>query len=101
VVSDALALDGHETLLAANGQEALERLAIEPAPDLILFDRSMPGWGPLRTLAEIRKRVPTVPVLFFTGESVPLDERALVQGVLQKPLALSELAETVQRWLRK
>jgi PAS domain S-box-containing protein len=101
VVSEALALDGHETLLAANGQEALARLEQEPAPDLILFDRSMPGWGPMRTLAEIRKRVPAVPVLFFTGENVPADERARVQGVLQKPLALGELSETVQRWLRK
>jgi two-component system cell cycle sensor histidine kinase/response regulator CckA len=101
VVRDALALDGHESVLAADGQEAIERLESAPLPDLILFDRSMPGRGPLHTLAEIRKRAPSVPVLFFTGESVPVTERALVQGVLQKPLALSELAETVQRWLRK
>ena len=101
VVSDALMLDGHEAILAADGQEAIERLRSGLLPDLILFDRSMPGWAPLHTLAEIRKRAPAIPVLFFTGENVPAGERALVQGVLQKPLALSELSETVQRWLRK
>ena len=101
VVNEALRLEGHEVLLAADGQEALEHLCYTPLPDLILFDRSMPGWPPMRTLAEMRKLAPHVPVLFFTGESVPVSEQALVQGVLQKPLALGVLAETVQRYLRK
>ena len=101
VINEALQLEGHEVLLAADGQEALEHLCYTPLPDLILFDRSMPGWPPMRTLAEMRKLAPDVPVLFFTGESVPDAEQALVQGVLQKPLALGTLAETVQRYLRK
>jgi two-component system, cell cycle sensor histidine kinase and response regulator CckA len=101
VISEALTLEGHVVLLAADGQEALEHLCYTPLPDLILFDRSMPGWPPMRTLGEIRKLAPAVPVLFFTGESVPPSERAQVQGVLQKPLALSTLASTVQRYLRR
>jgi signal transduction histidine kinase/CheY-like chemotaxis protein len=101
VVSEALSLEGHVVLLAADGQEALEHLCYTPLPDVILFDRSMPGWPATRTLAEMRKLAPDVPVLFFTGESVPSAERALVQGVLQKPLALSVLGETIQRFLRK
>ncbi|HSP99126.1 MAG TPA: hypothetical protein VL049_18030 [Candidatus Dormibacteraeota bacterium] len=51
------------------------------------------------TLQEIRRRLSGVPVLFFTGQDVPSEERAQVQGVLYKPLSIAELVGAVERWL--
>lgn len=75
----------------------INHLRIEP--DLILLDRSMPGLPVKRTLAEIRKRHVHVPIIFFTGQDVPPEERAAVQDVLYKPLAVEELIRSVERWL--
>lgn len=47
-----LELEGHETLLAGDGETALKRIAAE-APDLVLLDIMMPvldGWEVLRRL---------------------------------------------------
>jgi CheY-like chemotaxis protein len=90
---------GHDIALAADGQAAIAALDAGLEPDLILLDRSMPGWPVKLTLAEIRKRRPHVPVVFFTGQDVTLDERAQVQDVLYKPLSMEELVRSVEKWL--
>lgn len=90
---------GHEVTLAHNGKAAIAALDSGPVPDLILLDRSMPGWPVELTLAEIRKRAPAVPIVFFTGQEVTADERAEVQDVLYKPLAVDELVQSIERWL--
>ena len=91
---------GHHVALAADGQAAVAALDAGLEPDLILLDRSMPGWPIKLTLVEIRKRNASVPVVFFTGQDVPPEERAQVQDVLYKPLAMDELVRAVEKWLR-
>src|SRR6185369_14070785 len=90
---------GHEVALAADGQAAVAKLDAGLQPDLILLDRSMPGWPVKLTLAEIRKRRADVPVVFFTGQDVTPEERAAVQDVLYKPLSMEELVRSVEKWL--
>jgi CheY-like chemotaxis protein len=90
---------GHEARVCEDGPSAVAALDEGWAPDLVLLDRSMPGWPPQRTLSEIRKRASTLPVLFLTGQEVPADERAQVQQVLYKPLSMGELREAVDHWL--
>ena len=90
---------GHEVVLAADGQTAIAQLESGIKPDLILLDRSMPGLPVKRTLAEIRKRNADVPIIFFTGQDVPPEERAAVQDVLYKPLSIEELIRSVEKWL--
>ncbi|MFI5308250.1 MAG: response regulator, partial [Polyangiales bacterium] len=85
--------------VAANGPEAVATLDTGWCPDLILLDRSMPGWTAQRTLDEIRKRAPRVPVLFLTGQDVTPEERARVQDVIYKPLTTEELEQAVDSWL--
>ncbi|MFI5308769.1 MAG: PAS domain S-box protein [Polyangiales bacterium] len=90
---------GHDVRVAANGPEAVATLDTGWCPDLILLDRSMPGWTAQRTLDEIRKRAPRVPVLFLTGQDVTPEERARVQDVIYKPLTTEELEQAVDSWL--
>jgi CheY-like chemotaxis protein len=54
---------------AASGEEALERLAGEIEPELIviLSDINMPGMDGLTLLGEIKKRFPDLPVMMVTA----------------------------------
>ena len=54
---------------AASGEEALERLAGEIKPELIvvLSDINMPGMDGLTLLDEVRRRFPDLPVIIVTA----------------------------------
>jgi CheY-like chemotaxis protein len=54
---------------AASGEEALERLAGEIEPELIviLSDINMPGMDGLTLLGEIKKQFPELPVMMVTA----------------------------------
>jgi len=54
---------------AASGEEALQRLADEIQPELmvILSDINMPGMDGLTLLGEVRKRFPDLPVMMITA----------------------------------
>ena len=54
---------------AASGEEALERLAGEIKPELIvvLSDINMPGMDGLTLLDEVRRRFPDLPVMMVTA----------------------------------
>jgi two-component system cell cycle sensor histidine kinase/response regulator CckA len=98
----ALLVDrGHVVLAAADGQRAIAALDGGFVPDVILLDRSLPGWPLNLTLSAIRKRVGQTPVLFFTGEDVTNDERREVQDVLYKPLSTDEFVRSVECWLER
>ena len=63
---------GHETLLAADGERALERL-VDGRVDLVLLDVCMPvrdGWSVLRSL---RAGARPVPVIIVSGRAKPGD----------------------------
>src|SRR5438874_2070442 len=54
---------------AASGEQALERLAgeIEPQLIVILSDINMPGMDGLALLSEIKQRFPDLPVMMITA----------------------------------
>jgi PAS domain S-box-containing protein len=91
---------GHDVRVASDGGSAIAVLDEGFLPDLILLDRSMPGWTVQHTLDEIRKRAASVPIVFLTGQHVTNDERAQVQDVLHKPLSTEDLKHSVDFWLR-
>src|SRR5687767_11018699 len=49
----------------ANGPEFIA--ALESAPDIILSDYTVPGFGALRALDILRERAPDIPLLVITG----------------------------------
>ena len=56
---------GFEVILAASGEEAIEKLPEKP--DVIVLDLKMPGMDGLTALAEIKKRSADTPVIMLTG----------------------------------
>lgn len=90
---------GHDVYVAEDGERAVAALDGGLVPDLVLLDRSLPGWPVKLTLGEIRKRVGATPVLFFTGQDVTKEDREDVQDVLYKPLSMEELVRSVEEWL--
>ncbi|MHC9046007.1 PIG-L deacetylase family protein [Microbacterium saperdae] len=86
--------------LAADGQAAIERVAAV-RPDLVITDIEMPGLSGLELLAELRRLIPSVPVVVMTAH-VSVDYavsalRAQADEFLTKPLDNVRLVETVGR----
>ena len=99
-----LELEGHEVVLAGNGEEALARIA-DSHPDVVLCDVMMPvldGWGVLERLAAVDDRPP---VIMISAKSQPSDAlqafRLGADGYVTKPFDLerltAEVAATLQR----
>jgi CheY-like chemotaxis protein len=88
---------GFDTLIAANGREALEQL--ENKPDVVVLDVRMPDMDGNETLEEIRKRSPDLPVIMLTGHGADDSaKRALTQGAfdyLAKPCDIDLLASRI------
>jgi CheY-like chemotaxis protein len=88
---------GFDTILAANGQEALEQLGQDP--DVVVLDVKMPGMDGHEVLKEIKKRKPDLPVIMLTGHGkVPSAQEALKHGAfdyLAKPCDIDLLSAKV------
>ncbi len=100
----ALAQDGHETVAAADGAEALDILSRDSTGfDLLLTDIRMPIMdGIALALAAARDR-PDLIILLMTGYA---DQRerahgldALIHDVIAKPVSLAEIKSAVNEAL--
>ena len=93
---------GFVTILAANGEEAIEK--IKEKPDVVVLDVKMPGLDGLGTLAEIKTLAPEVPVIMLTGHgSEPSAKYAQTQGAfdyLAKPCDIDILTSKIKEALR-
>ncbi|MCZ7687359.1 MAG: response regulator [Sandaracinaceae bacterium] len=89
---------GYEAPAAANGREALDRLARMKAPCLVLLDLMMPvmdGWAFLKALDqdEALAGVPIVIVSAYTDRAGSLERAA---QVLKKPVDIQALMDVVR-----
>lgn len=96
--------EGFTVDVVANGLLGLEA-AEDRAYDLVVLDVMMPGWDGWTTLAELRARKITAPVLFLTArDSVSDRVKGLELGAddyLIKPFAWSEFMARVKNVLRR
>ena len=98
-MQQVLALDGYESVGAANGKEALVYLRTHPAPYVILLDLVMPvmdGWAFLAG----RNRDPAlrpIPVIVISGHQEAETQAAAAHaGFIQKPVRPESLAESME-----
>jgi len=89
---------GFETVLAASGEEAIDKL--DEHPDVVILDVKMPGMDGHQALEEIKKRSPDVPVIMLTGHgALPSAKEALDKGAfdyLAKPCDINILTGKIE-----
>jgi two-component system response regulator MprA len=101
----ALSAEGYEVDLAADGNQALDRVGREPVPDAVVLDILMPGMDGLEVCRFMRRTGNRTPVLILTARDGVADR---VEGLdagaddyLVKPFALEELLARIRALLRR
>lgn len=88
---------GYQTIIAASGEEALEKLAENP--DVVILDLKMSGMDGHETLHEIKRQRPELPVIILTGHgALPSAHEARDKGAfdyLTKPCDIDTLATKI------
>ncbi|MGZ4616724.1 MAG: response regulator transcription factor, partial [Actinomycetes bacterium] len=100
----SLAFNGYDIDVAANGAEALERVAAE-RPDALVLDVMMPRVGGLETCRRLRADGDDVPILVLTARDSVADRVAGLDAgaddYLVKPFDLEELLARLRALLRR
>jgi two-component system cell cycle sensor histidine kinase/response regulator CckA len=89
---------GVSVVTAADGAEALERLANEPSFDVLISDIMMPGIDGVKLAMMARERLPEIGIVLISGfAEAPLHKAADAQGVgfVSKPFAMQELVAAI------
>lgn len=100
-----LRTEGYEVLEAEDGPSALDLLAREEHPELILLDVMMPGLNGWQVFERLRAdpRWTQIPVVMLTALAQRSDvERAVelgVDGYLTKPFEPADLIHTIEETL--
>ena len=100
LVARAITMDGHETVTAQDGAEALEILIREGgAFDLLLTDIQMPVMDGIALALSAARDFPALTILLMTGFA---DQRerasnldALVHDVITKPFSVADIRTAV------
>jgi CheY-like chemotaxis protein len=86
--------DGHQVELAESGQAGIDAVSDTPF-DLVFVDLLMPGKDGMRTMAEIRRIAPLLPIIAMSGMS-PVHETVGEPAAAYRPAASSAI-----HWLHK
>ena len=97
--------EGFETKSARNGKAALELLARDPAPDLVLLDLMLPDDNGYRVCEALRERDPITPIIILTAKAQEADKvRGLDAGAddyVTKPFSVAELIARINAIFRR
>ena len=102
VALEALQHLGLDVVIAANGQQAIQKLR-ERDVDLVLMDIQMPIMDGYQATRQIRLFKPELPIIALTAAAMVEDkQKALAAGMndhLSKPIDSQRLYQTLARWL--
>jgi two-component system, OmpR family, response regulator MprA len=100
----ALKLEGYEVALAADGEQALAAINVQP-PDAVVLDVLMPNLDGLETCRALRAGGDRTPVLMLTARDAVSDRvdglDAGADDYVVKPFALEELLARLRALLRR
>ncbi|WP_169979384.1 hybrid sensor histidine kinase/response regulator [Tautonia rosea] len=98
--------EGHEVRVARSGRDALQAIGLQ-RPDVILLDLELPDTDGIELAQVLRSSDHSTPppIIALTGSGRPTDLDALQQAgilaLLQKPVRIQELRETLDRIFRE
>ncbi|MGY3487038.1 response regulator [Bradyrhizobium quebecense] len=100
LVARAIAMDGHETVTAQDGAEALEMLTRdEGAFDLLLTDIQMPIMDGIALALTAARDFPELKILLMTGFAHQRERasglEAIVHDVVTKPFSVADIRTAV------
>ena len=97
ILERQLAPCGIQVTLCRSGAEVLEKLALDPAYDVVLTDHAMPEMDGVQLLDHIRVAGLTLPVMLLSSNPTGLGNLANdFAAVLQKPILRSDLYRHLQ-----
>ncbi len=97
---------GYETILASNGEEAVE-VALAQLPNLIMMDIMMPEMDGLEAARRIREnpQTRTIPIIAVTALSGRKDKKKCIDSgcddYLSKPFTASKLSSSITKLLEQ
>ncbi|HSN93138.1 MAG TPA: response regulator [Anaeromyxobacteraceae bacterium] len=97
-LADLLQTEGYEVATAADGAEALTRLAADPLPHVVLLDLNLPRVGGREIAERIRRdpRLSSVRVVLSSGlPSAQIRATVPANAFLAKPFGLKDLLATL------
>jgi len=107
VLCQALKRRGHSVDQAADGHQALQRLA-EYQPDLVITDLVMPEMEGIETIQALRRKCPAIPIIAISGGGRLEPENYLSMAELigadrtfAKPFRLEEILTAVRELTEK
>lgn len=105
LLTDIIKLDGHEALMAEDGELALAYFEHQ-APDLVITDILMPNKEGLEFISEVREMHPDLKIIAYSGggSSDPESYLEFASGmgadrVFSKPMPLASLREEIKALL--
>ncbi len=102
LLARVLEMEQYQTVPAESGREAVYQCVVRH-PDLVLLDLSMPNRDGWEAYELIRTFDPLLPVIVITALPNQYERaaRAGINGLMEKPLDLPLLLETIRDLLRK
>lgn len=103
-LAEILDAEGYRTITAKDGREAVTLIEREK-PDFICLDIMMPGLNGYEVCRDIRKKNPTVPIIFISAKSEEIDKiLGLELGAddfIVKPFGVKEVIARIRAVTRR
>ncbi|HBC91392.1 MAG TPA: DNA-binding response regulator [Pelotomaculum sp.] len=104
ILQHTLSKEGFEVVLAASGEEALQKARRQP-PELVVLDIMMPGMDGFETFQKLKAQYRDMPVIILSARSDEVDKvvgfRMGVDDYQTKPFSPTELALRIKAVLRR